>query len=697
MDYETVLPAIAGVSGLFAGISVLYSKIRPRFPVKVNCWFCNKDTKVEYRYSEGWICPSCQQYNGFTDDGDYNRDIPEQYCESLNYTLRPNIIHQGNARTSLALGNGFCQTCNLNQTLKLRALADYTPIQSENYDSEIDEYKKRLERTYALCRQCEAVLHQTLGKQDSWLKPKLIAWRLHLSAEKKAPIISDTARSSYCLSFFLCLVRLFSLLIGMSLLLANIHHLQEHSGVKLISLDFGAQGEIYLSQMQKFQSPLVMSGLTLILLAIFGAGKETLLVSDAVTSFTWVGLLALCSSKNLLAEEDYNTLQVTVSAAALILTLWTLFIPRTFSNTRILKSPLNKSMRSNTSSGRLLNDSECTLDASLSDDLKNVTPPTSPQPQNRTSTPVPFKSHQSAPRYDIDADMGGLQISTPYKNNQVQPSTPFSPRALFLDKPGYNPKTNDFYCIQRNIISPSKLLSTKTITQSSWVAGGYWGSHLSPREFAPTLGVPKPGSPHTSHPLFPLSRSSSQSSGYISHNSGLPPFNTIGPCSLPNSRHGSVCGDLERGSVYSEPAYKTWVSPVSLHPSDSVSQCSYGRGRPRNDMQSLPSYAASVLSGSSVRKTPPSPSGSTACLFQEALTNLSDCSNCSPRNRKFDSSMTMHEQFDKSCRDMNITSSTVNRSPWFAFFLGMSIAANGFLIALLFWHLDLHSSIFGFK
>lgn len=74
-------------------------------------------------------------------DGDYNRDLPAQYCESLNVTSRDYKGLQGGSRPTLSLGNGFCQTCNLNQTLKMRALADYTPIHPDNYDKEIEDYR----------------------------------------------------------------------------------------------------------------------------------------------------------------------------------------------------------------------------------------------------------------------------------------------------------------------------------------------------------------------------------------------------------------------------------------------------------------------------------------------------------------------------------------------------------------------------
>lgn len=38
---------------------------RLRWPVKVNCWFCNKNTKVYRQNLDWWLCSWCEQYNGF--------------------------------------------------------------------------------------------------------------------------------------------------------------------------------------------------------------------------------------------------------------------------------------------------------------------------------------------------------------------------------------------------------------------------------------------------------------------------------------------------------------------------------------------------------------------------------------------------------------------------------------------------------
>lgn len=39
---------------------------RRLFPAKVNCWFCNTWTKVDYDNQNSFECPTCLQYNGFT-------------------------------------------------------------------------------------------------------------------------------------------------------------------------------------------------------------------------------------------------------------------------------------------------------------------------------------------------------------------------------------------------------------------------------------------------------------------------------------------------------------------------------------------------------------------------------------------------------------------------------------------------------
>ncbi|XP_058129417.1 uncharacterized protein LOC131289875 [Anopheles ziemanni] len=151
-----------------------YLNIRRRFPAKVNCWFCSTDTRVPYDQSNSFVCPTCRQYNGFTADGDYNREIPEQYQQRLNnyyYHQPANITDDdkwGHSARSIANSsetsrNGLCFGCNRNQELKIHQLASFVPDDEDNYDAEVEEYRKQLEQAYKLCGRCERIVKRTLN------------------------------------------------------------------------------------------------------------------------------------------------------------------------------------------------------------------------------------------------------------------------------------------------------------------------------------------------------------------------------------------------------------------------------------------------------------------------------------------------------------------------------------------------------
>uniref|UniRef100_A0A182QF36 Ima1 N-terminal domain-containing protein n=1 Tax=Anopheles farauti TaxID=69004 RepID=A0A182QF36_9DIPT len=153
----------------------LYLSVRRRFPARVNCWFCNHDTHVPYDQSNSFVCPGCKQYNGFTADGDYNREIPEQYQQRLNnyhYHHPANVTDddkwdsttiRSGTTSSVHSGNGLCFGCNRNQELKIHQLASFVPGDEDNYETEVEEYRKQLEQAYKLCGRCERVLKRTLN------------------------------------------------------------------------------------------------------------------------------------------------------------------------------------------------------------------------------------------------------------------------------------------------------------------------------------------------------------------------------------------------------------------------------------------------------------------------------------------------------------------------------------------------------
>ena len=161
---------IAAGAGLVVGCILFRDTLDPRrllnLPVQVNCWFCCNDARVPYGSKNAWFCPrgECLQYNGFSADGGYNKDIPQQHTDPdeivggrmVRYAQNTPSLSGENRRNELS--NGLCSTCNLNQDLKVHQLRTFTARNEQNYDQEIEEFAAHLDRTYRLCRYCKYLL-----------------------------------------------------------------------------------------------------------------------------------------------------------------------------------------------------------------------------------------------------------------------------------------------------------------------------------------------------------------------------------------------------------------------------------------------------------------------------------------------------------------------------------------------------------
>uniref|UniRef100_A0A1B0CII0 Ima1 N-terminal domain-containing protein n=1 Tax=Lutzomyia longipalpis TaxID=7200 RepID=A0A1B0CII0_LUTLO len=179
---------------------VLTYKLRKKFPARVNCWFCNTNTSVPYLLRNSWTCEKCDQYNGFSPDGGYNRDVPAQYCTKLNWS--PIRGRRGGSVKSSALSsvqsspsNGLCDTCNRNQCLKVQQLASFVPQNERTFNEEVEVYRKHLDEAYALCRDCEGVLRRQLNR----VKRKVLGLKLTKAAlilASKTPIVSTGDKNS---------------------------------------------------------------------------------------------------------------------------------------------------------------------------------------------------------------------------------------------------------------------------------------------------------------------------------------------------------------------------------------------------------------------------------------------------------------------------------------------------------------------
>ncbi|XP_053137064.1 transmembrane protein 201 isoform X2 [Hemicordylus capensis] len=139
-----------------AGGVLLYKIARRKKPTHttVNCWFCNQDTVVPYGNHNCWDCPNCEQYNGFQENGDYNKPIPAQYMEHLNHVVTG--------------AGAYCDPS--------------VPQQWGKYDEEIEVYRHHVEQTYKLCRPCQAAVEYYIKHQNRQLRALLL--RHHFSHRK---------------------------------------------------------------------------------------------------------------------------------------------------------------------------------------------------------------------------------------------------------------------------------------------------------------------------------------------------------------------------------------------------------------------------------------------------------------------------------------------------------------------------------
>lgn len=131
---------------------------------KVTCHFCNNESSVFIVYKNSWTCQSCNQYNGFNKDGDYNKPIPEMQKENkktfcLNAPATP--------KKQVEATNLLCGRCNASQEQKLKDLSNFEATNDDRFDEEYKVYKQKLDHIYDLCRLCKQKLNQHLTRQDN--------------------------------------------------------------------------------------------------------------------------------------------------------------------------------------------------------------------------------------------------------------------------------------------------------------------------------------------------------------------------------------------------------------------------------------------------------------------------------------------------------------------------------------------------
>lgn len=201
---------------VYAALLNVYFIHKNGFYVSVNCWFCNKNSKVLYKKRNSFDCPYCTQYNGFTENGDYNRVIEAQHNLFLNNTNK--IFIEKPVHSTPNTSNGLCESCNKNQQLRVLQLASYEPLNHKNYEKEIEHFEKQLEKTYKLCNICSKTVKSTIRKQNAWifgnrlknLKSPIIKGPFNFKPNKQSQGFKEDSKFYYKISVTRCVLLILS-------------------------------------------------------------------------------------------------------------------------------------------------------------------------------------------------------------------------------------------------------------------------------------------------------------------------------------------------------------------------------------------------------------------------------------------------------------------------------------------------------
>ncbi|XP_071763500.1 transmembrane protein 201 [Centroberyx gerrardi] len=200
LEYPELMYGGVGATAFVAGGALIYKIATRKKPThaNVNCWFCNQNTVVPYGNRNCWDCPNCDQYNGFQENGDYNKPIPAQYMEHLNHGVSGSLPSSETPKTLQWVNCQMllCRKCNNNQSAKIKQLASFIPRDDENYDEEIEAYKHHLEQTYKLCRPCQTAVEYYIKYQNRQLRTVLSNHQLRRSRESDKAFV----KSSYSIT-----------------------------------------------------------------------------------------------------------------------------------------------------------------------------------------------------------------------------------------------------------------------------------------------------------------------------------------------------------------------------------------------------------------------------------------------------------------------------------------------------------------
>ncbi|XP_022704545.1 uncharacterized protein LOC111269322 isoform X2 [Varroa jacobsoni] len=169
-DHMTIVVSALTASAVL--VIVICKFLWPVLPVRVRCWFCGGLNRLPLANRNHFDCLHCEQYNGFSALGDYNKDIPAQRDPRMNVF---SVGATPSGKTLKMYHNGLCELCNHRQAIKVKCRNQFEPKDSVNEETEFKEYCRRLETIHPLCTACKNHVRTRLAYQDAKLLPHVMS------------------------------------------------------------------------------------------------------------------------------------------------------------------------------------------------------------------------------------------------------------------------------------------------------------------------------------------------------------------------------------------------------------------------------------------------------------------------------------------------------------------------------------------
>ena len=471
------------------------------------------------------MCPACDQYNGWNEDGDYNRDLDLTGSQAKRFVRQQK---KEEAHTT----NGFCLNCNLNQELKVSQLA-----RCPHEGAELEEYRDHLEKVYRLCPECEDTLQGVLAEQDRSLAGKLLEWRLENSRLSSSRLKEERTR---------CGGRRVGLEPWLSLLVLAL--LQDYSPLSvpgcLLNINTVLPTSLFPHvTLEESLAQLAVTSLPVILLSLV-----SIIILLSVLRKRFLPSVLYLVLMSLLLTGHRPEMQVVVAVLGVL--TW----PRVPG--RVKQEVKERSTTCHLTPPPARSEEELetrTQDLLSSSDGDLTVSPHTRSPPIRSTGEISFNHEFSTtPASQRDCDLSSLSIGDFSSGSpSVRSTSTFQLRSYSVSS-----GSNSLFSPSRPILRPARLTST------SWVAGGYWTP-------------PAPTSPPP-----PLSRTSSQSSGFISATPSLANYNYQTPLQstpshsvfsepLPGPlklRRRTVEDSISDSSCQAPVAGKGWTFTVTITP-----------------------------------------------------------------------------------------------------------------------------------